>query len=88
MAERLTFNTSKLGHSLGQISKLTGLTIQEVKETLGQATGLTPKDVIFHMRQKGLSLEQITQETGVELEVLKQYLPGVIGGTVETHKLI
>jgi hypothetical protein len=39
------------------------------------------------MKQRGLSLEQITQETGVELEVLKQFLPKVIGVTVETHKL-
>jgi hypothetical protein len=86
MAERLTFNTSQLGHSLSQISELTGLTIEEVKETLGQATGLTPKDVgvIFHMKQRGLSLEQITQESGVELEILLQFLPEV---TFENHAL-
>jgi hypothetical protein len=27
------------------------------------------------MKQRGLSLEQITQETDIELEVLKQFLP-------------
>jgi hypothetical protein len=87
MAERLMiFNKSKLGHSLSQISELTGLTIEEVKETLGQASGLSPKEVgiIFDMTQRGLSLEQINQETSVKVEVLKQFLPEV---TVGTHIL-
>jgi hypothetical protein len=68
---------SKLGHSLSKISELTWLTIDQVKQRLGQATGLTPKNVgiIFDMKQRGLSLEQISQETCVELEVLKQILP-------------
>jgi AraC-like DNA-binding protein len=79
MSERtlkLIIARSKLGHSLSQISEQSGLTIEEVKETLGQATGLTPKDivVIFHMKQRGLTLEQINQEFDVELEVLKQFL--------------
>jgi hypothetical protein len=78
---------SKQGHSLSQISELTGLTIDQVKETLGQATGLTPKDVgiIFHMKQQGLGLELISQELRVDLEILKQFLP--ITETVETHAL-
>jgi hypothetical protein len=68
---------------------LTGLTIDEVKERLGHATGLTPKDVgiLFEMTQRGLSLEQLNQETGVELEVLKQFLPEVIEKPVETQAL-
>jgi hypothetical protein len=80
---------SKLGHSLGQISELTGLTIEEVKERLGQATGLTPEALssILHKKQRGLSLELISQEFDVELEVLKQFLPQVIKKTVETHAL-
>jgi hypothetical protein len=80
---------SKLGHSLGQISKLTGLTIDEVKERLGKATGLTPEALssILHMKQRGLSLELISQELDVELEVLKQFLPQVIKKTVNTHAL-
>jgi hypothetical protein len=50
------------------------------KESLGNATGLTPKKVsiIFHMKQRGLPLEQISQETGIGLEVLKQFLPEVL----------
>jgi hypothetical protein len=34
---------NKLGHSQSQISELTGLTIDEARETLGQATGLSPE---------------------------------------------
>jgi hypothetical protein len=80
---------NKLEHSLSQLSGVTGLTIEEVKETLGRATGLTPKDVgiIILMKQRGLTLEQISKETGVELEVLKQFMPEVIKETVETHAL-
>jgi hypothetical protein len=37
------------------------------------------------MKQRGLSLELISQESEVELEVLKQFLPPVIKKTVETH---
>jgi hypothetical protein len=37
------------------------------------------------MKQRGLSLELISQESEVELEVLKQFLPQVIKKTVETH---
>jgi hypothetical protein len=46
-------------------------------ETLGQATGLTPEvlSIIFHMKQRGLCLAQINQETGVKLQVLEQFLP-------------
>jgi hypothetical protein len=39
------------------------------------------------MKQRGLSLELISQETYVELKVLKQFLPQVIKKTVETHAL-
>jgi hypothetical protein len=48
-----------------------------VKEILGQATGLAPADlsIIFHMKQRGLSLDQISQRSGVELQVLEQFLP-------------
>jgi lambda repressor-like predicted transcriptional regulator len=67
---------SQLGHSLSQISEQSGLSINEIKMTLGQATGLTPKSIgfIFHLKQRGLSLEQISQETGAELEQLRQFL--------------
>jgi hypothetical protein len=78
---------SKLGHSLSQISELTGLTIDEVRERLGQATGISPEALssILHMKQRGLSLELISQEFDVELEVLKQFLPKVIKKTHRTH---
>jgi hypothetical protein len=71
---------SKLGHSLSQIAELTGLTIELVKQRLGQATGLSPEILsnIFDMKQRGLSLELISQKSNVELEVLKQFLPQVI----------
>jgi hypothetical protein len=61
----------QLGHSLSQICELTWLTIDEVKETLGQATGFTPTNVgiTFNINQREFSLEQINQESGVELEV-------------------
>jgi hypothetical protein len=80
---------SKLGHSLCQISELTGLTEDQVKQRLGQATGLSPEVLsnIFDMEQRGLSLELISQESNVELEVLKQFLPQVIKKTAETHAL-
>jgi hypothetical protein len=80
---------SKLGHSLSQISELTGLTIDQVKQRLGQATGLSPEALsnIFVMKQRGLSLELISLESDVKLEVLKQFLPQVIKKTVETHAL-
>jgi hypothetical protein len=80
MADRtlkLILTKSKQGHSLIQISQLTELTIDEVKETLGQATGLTPKEVslIFRMKKEEYSLDEISQEYGVELQVLEQFLP-------------
>jgi predicted transposase YdaD len=58
----------ELGNSLCQIGQLTGLTI-------GQATGLTLEDlnIILQMRQEGYSLEQISQEVQVRLEVLNQF---------------
>jgi hypothetical protein len=89
MEASLICTKSKQGLSLSQISELTGLTIDEVKERLGNATGLTPKDVgiLFDMTQRGLSLEQLNQETGVELEVLKQFLPEVLEKPVETQAL-
>jgi hypothetical protein len=67
MAERLICTKSKQGHSLSEIGELTGITIGEVKVTLAQATGLTPKkiSIIFHMKHQGLGLEQISQDTGV-----------------------
>jgi hypothetical protein len=37
--ERLIITNSKLGYSLRHISELTQLIIDEVKDTLGQATG-------------------------------------------------
>jgi hypothetical protein len=90
MAERalqLIYSNCKLGHSLSQVGILTGLTIDQLKEILGQATGIGPADLsmIFHMTQKGLSLEQISQELGVALEVLKLFLPEVIQETVATQ---
>jgi hypothetical protein len=73
---------SKLGHSLGQISELTGLAIDGV-ETLGRTTGLSPEVLsnIIHMKQNGLGLEQISQEFGVDLAVLKQFTIGETVGT-------
>jgi hypothetical protein len=57
------------GHSLSQISELTGLTIYQVKERLGQATGLSPEALnnIFNMKQQGLSLEMISQVRRLKL---------------------
>jgi hypothetical protein len=78
---------SKVGHSLTQISELTGLTLDEVRERIGQATGLSPEALsdILHMKQRGLTLELISQESDVELEVLKQFLPQAIKKTVEAQ---
>jgi hypothetical protein len=89
MAERMICNTSKHEHSLSQISELIGPTIDEFKEAIGQTTGLTLMEfeVIFDMMQRGLSLEEINQETGVALEVLKQLLPQVIQEQVKAHTL-
>jgi lambda repressor-like predicted transcriptional regulator len=80
MALKLIVAKSKLGHSLSQISELVGLTIDQIQTTLAQATGLDPLDIsiIFHMKERGLSLEQINQETGVALEVLMQFLPQAV----------
>jgi hypothetical protein len=87
MAARMICYKSKLGHSLSQISELTGFSIDKVKKTLAQATGLTPTDVgmILHMTQIGHSLEQIHQDTGVGLVVLKKFLPEIIEELAETH---
>jgi hypothetical protein len=81
------YSKCKLGHSLSQVSELTGLTIDQLKEILGQATGIAPADlsIILHMTQRGLTLEQISQECDVALEVLKLFLPEVIQETVETQ---
>jgi hypothetical protein len=76
---------SKLGHSLSQISGQKRLTIDLYKEKPGQATGLSPEALsnIFDMKQRGLSLELISQESDVELEVVKQSMP--IRETVESQ---
>jgi hypothetical protein len=76
MKLKLICNKSKQGHSLTQISELTGLTQDQVMETLAQATGLTPEElsIIFHMKQRGLSLAQIYQDTDVALQILEQFL--------------
>jgi hypothetical protein len=86
-ALQLICSKCKLGHSLGQVGELTGLSIDQLKEILGQATGIAPADLsmIFHMTQRGLSLEQISQESDVALEVLKLFLPEVIQETVATQ---
>jgi hypothetical protein len=83
--QRLICTKSKLEHSLSR--ELTELTIDEVKERLGKLTGLTLKDVgiIFLMMQRGLTLEQISEETGVEFKVLKQFLPEILTEKVETQ---
>jgi hypothetical protein len=49
---------SKQGHPLSQISEFTGLTIDLVRERLGQTAGLSPEVMsnILHMRQRGLLL--------------------------------
>jgi hypothetical protein len=89
MKLKMIYTKNKLGHSLSQISELTGLTIDQVKQRLGQATGLSPEVLsnIFDIKQRGQSLELISQEIDVELEVLKQFLPRAIKKTVETHIL-
>jgi hypothetical protein len=86
---KLICTKSKDEHSISQKDQLTGLTIDQVKERLGQATGLSLEElnIIFNMQQEGHSLEQIHQRFDVELEVLKQFLPQLIDLTVETHAL-
>jgi hypothetical protein len=73
----LICNLTKSKYSLSQISHITGLTIDEVKEKLGQFTNLTPHEVglFIRKRQQGLELEQISQRYGVELADLKLFLP-------------
>jgi hypothetical protein len=73
----LIVTRSKLGDSLRQISLLTGLTIEQVKETHGQATGLTAEELstFFHIKQRGHSLEQISQAVEVAHDVLVHFLP-------------
>jgi hypothetical protein len=76
-AHKLICYRSKLGDSLRRISKLTRLTIDQVKEALGQATGLTAEEIsiIFYMKQAGRTLEQISKEVQVAIEVLTKFLP-------------
>jgi DNA-binding CsgD family transcriptional regulator len=73
---KLIMTRCKQGRSLSQISQLTEMTIDEVKETLGHTTGLTPKEVsiVFRMKEEGLSPTQISQEFDVDLPVLQQFL--------------
>jgi lambda repressor-like predicted transcriptional regulator len=68
---------SKRGNSLSQISQITGLSIDQVKQILRNVTGLTSEQqsIIFDLKQEGRSLEQISQEVGVELDVLLLFLP-------------
>jgi hypothetical protein len=66
----------KFGDSLSQLSQLTGLTNDQVEGILGLAKGLTLEELsMIFMKQEGSSLEQITQEVQVALEVLNQFLP-------------
>jgi hypothetical protein len=75
-ALKLICTRSAQGGSLRQISELSGFTVDQVKEKLGQATGLTPEEliIIFNLKEGGLSLEQISQEFEVELEILNRFL--------------
>jgi hypothetical protein len=54
---------------MSQISELTRLTIDLVRERLGQTAGLSPEALsnILHMRERGLSLELISQSPGAVL---------------------
>jgi hypothetical protein len=81
------YSKCKLGHSLSQVGELTGLGMDLLKEILGQATGIAPADLssIFLMTQRGLTLEQISQELDVAVEVLKLFLPEVLPETVPTQ---
>jgi hypothetical protein len=67
---------TKFGDSLSKISQLTELTIDQVKETFGQATGLNAEEmnILFTLKQIGRSLEQISQEVQVALDILNQFL--------------
>jgi hypothetical protein len=73
-ATELISTRSRLGDSLSQIGQLTGLTTDQAQKTPGQAAGLPSEEVsiIIHMNKEGRSLEQISHEVQVALEVLKQ----------------
>jgi hypothetical protein len=73
---KLNCRRNKSGDKQSKTGKLTGLTMDEVKERLGQATGLSPEKlrIIVEMKQEGCSLKQIREEYQVEIEVLKQFL--------------
>jgi hypothetical protein len=81
---KLNSARSRSGDSKGKISRLTGLTIDEVKERHVRATGLSPEKLrmILKMKQEGQSLEQIRQESRVELEVLKRFLTDPDAGKI------
>jgi hypothetical protein len=70
---KLNSPTSKSGEQLSQIGKLNGLTIDEVKERLVQATGLTPETlrIILNIPNQDKALRE---EYWPQLEVLKQVL--------------
>jgi hypothetical protein len=67
---------SKEGYSLEKVSKYLGISTDEVKEILVELTHLTPDEleVIFRMKQRGLPLEEISQDFLVDIEVLSQFL--------------
>jgi hypothetical protein len=71
---------SKKGDSLAEISELLDYTEQQVKEILGQFTGLTPKelDIVYRLKHKGCSLDEISEQFIVDIEVLRQFLPNTI----------
>jgi hypothetical protein len=71
---------SKEGDSLTEISELLDYTELQVKEVLGQFTGLTSQelDIVYRLKQKGYSLDEISEQFYVDIEVLRQFLPDTV----------
>lgn len=74
---KLVNKRSKAGDSLSDISKLCKLPTAKVLDYLSRSTNLTPKDleIIFSLKSKGLSLDEISDEFSIDLALLQSFLP-------------
>jgi hypothetical protein len=81
----LVCNRSKKGDSLREISALLKVPEDKVTELLGLATQLTPYEleIVLRMKERGLSIDEISQDFSVDIEVLRLFLPESSGEDVK-----
>jgi hypothetical protein len=84
---KFVLTKSKSGESFEEISRKTNLSVPQVKEKLAQVTriGVEDLDLIFHMK-RSKTLEEISEQLDLDIEVLSQFLPDTSPSQEEAHE--